>query len=256
MWKTILNVVLIIGVVILIGFTFKQCSDNNDLEAELSTKDSVIQYDSLRYSKLAREYKSKEEAMVDLKTENQELYTIIEEGNEQLRYYSNVVLKLKNRIIHRITDSVRFVLVEDTIRVPLGQDSVGFDEENSLVRVHGFTFLYPNKGYLMNIEGKPFRLDVVVTEKNGLFKGYLDTNNPDLELIDMKVRVLREERDKSFWSNFGGMVGISITTRNSFLDAGISFKKFGIRGILGYDYQNLQIDKNNGFFGGGIYMNF
>ena len=177
MTKNILIGVLIVGIIILGWFTFKQWQEKKDLTSELSTKDSIIQLDRERYSKLGEEYKSKEQALADLKTENQELHKYIDEKNEQLRFYSNFYLKHKDSTYYRIIDSVRFVLIDSTIQVPLGQDSVGFNEENSIVKVSGFTFLYPSKGYLMNIEGKPFRLDVVVTEKNGLYKGYLDTVN-------------------------------------------------------------------------------
>ena len=251
MWKTILYIVLLIGIVILSVFLYKSCKNNDDLAYKISIKDSLIKIDSTKYSKIAEEYNNEKQANSDLRAKNKELSEYLQENKETIRYYSNLVLKLKNQTYYNIVDSVKFVIIGDTIRVPVGMDTVGFDEENSLVRVHGFTFLVPNKGYLMNIDGKPFPLDIVVTEdRDGIFTGYVDTKNPDLEVTDMTVRVLRQS--PGFWDNFGIFTSLNLTNQNTFIDLSFVKGRFGIRGIVGYNYMDYVIDKNNLQYGCGI----
>ena len=251
MWKTICIIVLIIGIAILLFTNYKSCNTNDDLAYKISMKDSLHKIDSTKYSKIAEEYKNSEQANSDLMAKNKELSEYIQERDETIRYYSSLVFKLQNQTYYRIIDSVEFSIINDTIRVPIGMDTVNFDEENSVVRVHGYTFLVPNKGYLLNIDGKPFPLDVVVTEdRDGIFTGYVDTKNPDLELTDMTVRVLRNS--PGFWDNFGIFTSFNLTNQNTFIDLSFVKGKFGIRGIVGYNYMDYVIDKNNLQYGGGI----
>lgn len=250
MKTTITIIVLIILLVAVSIFAIKGCNNQKDLQFKLATQDSLFKLDSVRYSQLAKEYSSLEEAKADLESKNKDLSEIIDNNEEEIRYYSNLILKVKNQIITRV-DTVKFVVVDSVLQVPLGQDTVNFSAENSLVRVDGVTQLFPTKGYWLNFQGKPFALDIVVTEdNNGLFKGYVDTKNSDLEVSKLNVKVLREP--KKFWDDVQILSGINFTTKNAFLNLGFMKSKLGINVIGGFDYQNYTIDKENLFYGGGI----
>jgi hypothetical protein len=200
--------------------------------------------------KLAEEYQSLEQAKTDLEKNNKSLSEIIDKNKEEIRYYSNLILQVKTKVIERV-DTVKFVVRDSNLQVPIGKDIVEFEGENSVVKVFGNTYLYPYKGYKLNIEGKPFSLDVVVTkDKNDIYTGYADTHNSDLEIKDLNVRFIKEP--KKFWDDFAIISGLNFTTKNVFMNLGFMKGKFGIQGIGGFDYQNHTIDKNNLFYGGGI----
>lgn len=248
-WKLI---VLVVGILILSFLLFKQCKTNNDLKYKLSVQDSLVQLDSARYFKLFEEYESEKQAKHDLENRNKELFEIINKNNETIRYYSELVVKLKNQKYSRVDTTVKFVMKDSIIYVPYGDDVVYFDEENDIMRIHGKTFLYPQKGYLLNVDGKPVNVEVVVTEKKGMLTGYIDTGTPDLELTDATFRFLREP--KSFWSDVDLIGSINATTKNTFIDLGVTKGNFGVKGIVGYDFQNYRLNKNDIFYGFGIIL--
>ena len=247
------SIIILILTILLIGVcivSIKQCNDNKDLKFKISSQDSLIQLDSFRYSQVAYEYSSLEQAKNDLELRNKELSKIIDNNKEEIRYYTNLVLRVRDKYITRV-DTVRFTVIDSVLQVPLGQDTIHFEGENSLVRVDGETYLYPTKGYWMNLQGKPFDLDVVVTEDdNDIFTGYVDTKNSDLELIKMNVKVLR--KPETFWTDAFLLSGLNFTTKNTFVNLGFGKGQFGVNLIGGYDYQDYTIDKNNLFYGGGL----
>jgi len=238
---------LLIGVSI---FAFKQYNKVKDLKYRITTQDSLFKLDSIRYSQTAQEYQSLEQSKLDLEIRNKELSDIINNNKEEIRYYSNLVFKIRDKIITRV-DTVRFTVIDSVLQVPLGQDTIHFEGENSLVRVDGETYLYPTKGYWLNLQGKPFDMDVVVTENdNDIFTGYVDAKNSDLELIKMNIKVLR--KPETFWNDVFVISGMNFTTKNVFANLGFGKGKFGLNLVGGYDYQDYTIDKNNLFYGGGI----
>jgi hypothetical protein len=247
------TIVIIILSILLVGvsiFAIKGCNDKKDLQFKITTQDSLFKLDSIRYSQLAKEYTSLEEANLDLKTKNEDLYNIIDENDEEIRYYTNLVLKVKNQITTRV-DTVKFTVIDSILQVPLGQDTIGFNTENGIFKVEGVTHLFPTKGYWLNMQGKPFELDIVVTkDENGIFKGYVDTKNEDLEVSKLNVKVLQEP--KKFWDDVQILAGANFTNKNTFLNLGFMKSKLGINLIGGFDYQNYTIDKDNLFYGGGL----
>lgn len=248
-WGWLLVIILILGFVVYQQFELKEKYELLDYS------DSLHKIDSVRYEKIALEFKTQEQINNDLKKSNINLSELLDKANEEVRLTSQLVLKYKNQYFSRRDTIPVFQVISDTIRVPVGQDTVGFDAENSLFKVKGQTNLYPYKGYWVNIEGKPFSIDFVVSEdRNGIFKTYIDTKNPDLELIDVRTRFIKEGSTLGFWENFSGFAGTSVTNKDASIDLNILYKKVGIRGVVGYDYQSYTIDKNNLKYGGGLVL--
>lgn len=213
-------------------------------------KDSVITLNETQYKTLSEEYINEKNAKADLERYNKVLASEIEKANEIIKNYSQLVLAIKTQH-YTYRDTVTFFeVVSDTIRVPIGKDSVRINLENSLYRVYGTTFLYPKKGYDIDFFGKNVTLDVVVTEDdNGIYNSYVDLNNPDLQLIKFKTRFLKSQ--PSFWSGFRSQVGLNFTNKNAFLDAGVSYGKWGVKGIIGMDYQQVT-NQQQLIYGGGL----
>lgn len=246
-WGWLLVIALILGFVVYQQFELKKKYELLDYA------DSLHKIDSVRYEKIALEFKTQEQINNDLKKSNINLSELLDKAKEEVRITSQLVLKYKNQYF-TYKDTVQvFHVVNDTINVPVGQDTVGFIAENTLFRVVGQTNLYPYKSYWVNIEGKRFQIDFVVAEdRNGIFKTYIDTKNPDLELLDVRTRFIKEVNTLGFWGNLSGLVGTSITNKDASLDLNILYKKVGVRGVIGYDYQDYTIDKNNLKYGGGL----
>lgn len=233
------------------GFFYfqKQLYEKN---SQIYVRDSLIQDDSVRFHQLAEQYTTEKQARLDLEKQNKELAKLIEDANLQIRSFSQLLLKIKSQTFTHIdTIHIPFTLSGDTILVPIGQDSVQFAGENDIVKIGGSTFLYPRKGYIVTLEGKPFPLDIVVAEdRNGAFFAYVDTHSPDLELSKITTRVLPYQ--KSFWENVGFLGGIELTTRNSSLKLGAGYKDWYGYVTGGYDYKDLNIDKTNLYYGIGV----
>lgn len=229
-WSQIVLIVIIVGIII---YSSINISGKN---GQIYYQDSLKQIDSMRYSQVALEYKTEKQANEDLKRENKALYDIVNQNKEQIRSLSQLVLKLETKTYTRIdTISVPFLVHGDTVQVPLGQDSVKFAEENSIIKVYGSTFLYPHKGYTLTLEGKEFPIDLLVTEgKDGEFHSYVDTHNPDLKLMKLNTKVLRYQ--KGFWDKVNFLLGANILKSNLTLVpqifGGISYNQFGVSGIL------------------------
>lgn len=228
------------------------------LQMQLHEKNSIIYYkDSIqvlgdnKYKTLAEQYQNEKDAKADLLRYNKELLAEIEKAKETINSYTQIVIKLKKQQYTYVDTTKVFNVINDTIRVPIGQDSVGINIENSLYKVIGSTFLYPHKGYDINFEGKEMTLDVVVTEDiNGIMHSYVDVNNSDLELIKFNTRFLKQT--PSFWSGFRSQIGANLTNKNIFLDVGVSYGHWGVKGIVGFDYQQQVINQQQLMYGGGI----
>lgn len=250
------SIILFVVIIILSIWIFSLKKDLNDRENLIYVTDTITVIDSTRYSTLMAEYQNLQSAFADLERKNKSLYNIIKDNEEEISSYISIVLKLKEQIKEHITDTV-FVVNNDTILVPIGDDKVYINEETGIVKVTGYTYLHPKKGYIIKIEGKDIILDVVITEDaNGVYKAYIDTQNPELELIKFVPRFVgKDKTDDSFWDNIGGMVGMNMTNQNLFLDAGITYHGTGLKAIFGYQYDNINNSKGK-FYGMGMFINF
>ena len=247
------NGIWLIIVAVLLGFTIYQQFELKEKYSLLDYKDSLIKIDSMRYSKLALEFEDQKRIDEYLQKTNKSLSDLLDKAKEEVRVVSGLLLKLKTQHFTGKDTVHVFNVIHDTIQVPIGQDTVGFDAENSLFKVTGQTSLYPYKSYWLNFEGKPFSIDFVISEdRNGIFKTYIDTKNPDLELIDVNTRFIKEKNTLGFWGNLTGVGDICFTNKDVTTGLGILYKKIGIKGIIGYDYQDYTIAKNNLKYGGGI----
>lgn len=227
------------------------------LQVKLKEKDSIIYYkDSLivvgenKWKSLAEEYINQTQINADLRKNNAELGDLLEKEKVTAVQYQQLYFKLKNQTFVHVDTTVVFNTVHDTLQVPVGQDVVPFDEQNSIVHVYGKTQLYPKKGYTLTIDGKEFQVDVVIAEDaNGVKFAYVDTKNPDLELMKVNTRFLKEE-DVSFTSKLYGITSVNFGSKKGFLDLGVGYKKWGLKGYIGYDDYNFK--KENQFYGLGI----
>lgn len=243
--------VFLLLIVIAISFIIYQQFELHQKKSIIYYQDSIMVIDSTKYSVLAQEYQNEKDAIADLERYAKGLAEVIDSKNEKIRTYEQVIIKLKNQVYTYIDTVEVFQVINDTILVPIGDDMVNIDIENSLYKVNGTTYLYPRKGYTIYFEGKPITLDIVIAEdKNGVYNSYIETNNPDLELVDFKTRFLKEP--KSFWSELYGITSLGVTNKNVLFDLGIGYNKFGIKGIVGFDYQEYSISKNNVIYGLGL----
>jgi len=251
-----LSIILFVVIVILSIWIFSLKKDLNDRENLIYVTDTITVIDSTRYSTLMAEYQNLQSAFADLERKNKSLYNIIKDNEEEISSYISIVLKLKEQIKEHITDTV-FIVKNDTLLVPIGDDKVYINEESGIVKISGYTYLYPKKGYVVTIEGKEINLDIVITQdKNGVYKAYIDTQNPELELIKFVPRFVgKDKTDDSFWKNIGGIVGMNMTNQNLFIDAGITYRGTGLKAIFGYQYDNIDNSKGK-FYGMGMFINF
>ena len=243
--------VFLLILVIAIGFIVYQQIQLHEKNSIIYYQDSVIQLDSTKYKTLAQEYQNEKDARADVERYAKGLLEVIDYNKEQIRTYERIILKLKQQQYTHKDTSIVFQVVNDTIKVHVGDDRVPVNIENSLYKIFGETYLYPEKGYTINFEGKEIVLDVVISEdKNGVYQSYIETNNPDLQLIDFKTRFLKPQ--DSFWKGFYSQTSLSLTNKNVLFDIGIGYNRFGIKGIIGADYQDYTISKNNVIYGAGI----
>lgn len=247
-WLIVVGLLLTISIYI----NIKQQLHIREKDNQIYVTDSLRKIDSTKYCNIAIEYQNSKQANNDLKRQNEGLLEEIQKGKEQITTLTNLVLKIKNQQFTHYDTVTVFKVKDSIIQVPIGDDIVKFDEKNDIMRVYGETSLYPKKGYKMNFEGIPFSVDLVLTEdENGVFKSYLDTKTKDLEAVKINTRVLRYN-DVSFWKDFSSIVGLNLTTKNTFIDFGLLYKKVGLKVIGGYDYQNYTIEKGNLYYGAGF----
>lgn len=238
-------------VVILSGVIIYQQVKLHKKNSIIYYQDSIIALNSEQYKTLAEQYQNEKNAIADLERYNKQLADELDKANETIRNYTQIIIKLKNQTYTYKDTITVFNVINDTIRVPLGKDSVFINIGNSLYDIKGVTYLYPKKGYDVLFTGKPITLDIVVSEDaNGIYNSYIDVNNPDLELIKFQTRFLKEE--PTFWEQVSGQVSLGLTNKNVLFDLGIAYKKWGVKGIIGLDYQSYTIQKDNFIFGGGI----
>ena len=244
-------IAIIVGLIIYAIVLNTQLSKKNSI---IYHKDSIIQLDSTKYMTLAQEYESLQQAVADLKQSNLNFWKMIEERNEEIKVLTNIKIGLEKKIFTHIDTTKIFQTINDTIRVPAGEDSV-IIRENYLdfITVTGYTVLTPHKKSELEFNALPIEIDFVLTEDdNGIYSAYIDLKNPKLSLLDFKTKVYMRPQEESFWSNISGMFGAFFTPDNGFLLAGLSYKHTG----YGLIYQRRWNDFDKHIFGGGFYIKF
>lgn len=247
-WPLFILGILLLGSLV---YNFIQNNEISEKNAKIYFQDSLLVLDSTKYKQVVEELQSEKQATNYLKTQNQGLADLVKEAKEEIKAITQIALKFKNQSVIRIdTTQPKFIVLRDTIQVPIGKDSVDIDENYAdVVQIKGKTWLHPNKGYKLDFESKPINLDLVLTQdKNGIWQYYVDTHNPQLEVFKIKAKILTKEAENNFWSDIHGIVSGNFTNHNSFIDLGFSYKKIGIKGIVGYTYQQI----NDVFYGGGV----
>lgn len=259
---------LIIGILVLGYFLYKIISLSREVD-EKNTRmyklDSLHHIDSTTSSQLVEDLKTEKQIKQAAQEQNKKLFDEIDQSKETIKILSQTVIQLQSKHVSgSYTDTIYNIqYVSDTsgnyLKVPIGGDTVKFFlDYGKLLSIDGKTWLYPNKNYEVNVNGKQITLDIIFTEdNNGVYTGYIDTNDPILSTIKFTTKINRDPTSsQSFWSKFGLTTGIALTTRNSFLHLGPSFSGYGIEGILGFDYSNLSISKSNVFYGIGFFKNW
>lgn len=241
------------GIFLLISLAYLYFQHNQleEKNARIYFQDSLIALDSSRYKQVAEELQSSKQAITYLEHQNKELAGYVKDAKEEIKAITQIALRFKNQSVIKIdTTQPKFIVIKDTIQVPKGKDSVDIDEDYAgVVNVKGKTWLYPYKGYKLDFEGKEISIDLVLTQdNNGIWQYYVDTKNPNLEVLKIKAKILAKEQESSFINDIHGIVSGNFTNHNSFIDLGFSYKRVGIKGIVGYTYKSI----GDIFYGGGI----
>ncbi len=227
----------------------------NEKNHKIYYQDSIHRIDSTKYMVITELYKSIEQAHGDLKKENAALLDTIENRDEEIRMYTNFVIDFKKKTFIRVDTTYKFLVKNDTIYVPIGNDTVHIKENFiDLIEVTGYTVLNPyKKSELEFSQPKPLEFDIVLTEdENGVYSTYIDLKNPNLAVLDFKSRLIIQERAERFWDRIGGMTGVFLTNEFGFVTAGISYRHIGIGGLYGKYYDDLKSD----IIGAGVFINF
>lgn len=248
-WPYILIGILVIGIGYYIYTLKKEINAKNN---RIYVQDSLIKVGDNEYKKLTEEYRLQEQIDNDLKKRNDSLYSVINKKQENIVYLNSIILKLKNQSYTKIDTVTKFIIKDSIIYVPIGDDIVTIEEENSLFKINAQTFLYPQKGYILNLEGKPFTVDLVLTEDdNGVFQTYVGTQNSDIELINFNPKVFKKDNTKEF-RKFSAFLGGTYTTNNGFLNLDVMYNRIGLRGAVGFDYKKYTPDEEKLFWGIGL----
>jgi hypothetical protein len=249
-WYIIAAVIIALGIWIVV-LNIRLSEKNH----KIYYQDSIHHIDSTKWMVLTELYKSIKQAHSDLKRENAALLDTIENRNEEIRMFTNFVIGFKKKIYIRVDTTTKFEVRNDTIYVPIGDDTV-YIKENfiDLIEVEGYTVLNPyKKSELEFSQPKPLEFDIVITEdENGVYNTYLDLKNPNLSVLKFKSRLILQERAEKFWDRIGGMTGMFFTNEFGFVTAGISYRHIGIGGLYGKYYDDL---KSN-IIGAGVFINF
>lgn len=238
----------------------------DERDSRLYKLDSLRVIDSTKYAQAVEDVRTEKQIRYQLEVQNKNLADNEEIKNNTIRLLNQTVLQLKSVQYTKTYVDTQYipVLVADSsgdyIKVPVGGDTVMFAEDyGRFLSIQGKTWLYPAKNYVIDLTGKQITLDIVMTEDdNGIWNSFIDVNDPILSVIKFNTKINRVDHTKSFWSNLSGMVGANLTNKSAFIDAGLSYSKIGVKGILGFIYSNYNtlLDKGNLMYGGGIYFNF
>lgn len=243
MSETIKNIITGLVVILLIGSITYNIVQHQEIKKKDKIQydlDSLQKYDSVRYSQLALNYRTIEQAKNDLESKNASLYDIISKQNENIDSYVRTILKLKDQVIIKHDTVTHFIVKDSIIQVPIGDDKVSIHEGNDLFDIVGTTYLYPVKGYDLSIKGKPFGIDLVITEDiNGIYKSYIDTKTTDLQLLSINTKVIRET--PSFWKQLSLLGSLYLGNNTTTLGANVMYKKIGVGSLMTYDYNQKEI---------------
>ena len=248
-WPYVLIGIIIIGIGYYIYTLKKEILEKNN---RIYVQDSLIKLGDNEYKKLTEEYRLQEQIKNDLKKRNDSLYSVVNLKQEDIVYLNSIILKLKNQKYTKIDTVTKFIIKDSIIYVPLGDDIVTIKEENSLFKIDAQTFLYPQKGYILNLEGKPFTIDLVLTEsKDGAYTTYIGTQNSDLELINFNAKVYKNDNsDKNY--KFETLIGATYTINNISVNLDLLYNRIGLRGALGVDTKSYTLAEDKLFWGLGI----
>lgn len=210
---------IVLATLLLVGgafFVFEKYSNSkkrrelNNLIAGLT---DVVQETETAYSRRAVETDN-------LRLENEELRTKINDRDEEAVVLTETVIRWKNKYIKAKNTKETVVDKEDRIVViePQCEDcfaavrfKVDFDETQDPLRVHGFTLTNPSEAEI-NIEWiRDLKLSLILTkDDDDLFRVYLDTNDSDVETSDLKLSVDPSILDRSWYEKIGvdGAIGI------------------------------------------------
>lgn len=177
---------------------------------------------------------------------NKELAKNIKKRDEQIVALNTVVLKLKSQTFD-INNAQESTVVGNDKDPSSVRSKVVFDQTKEALRVHGYTLTNPAYASV-NVEYiKDLNLTLVlVKDKEGHFKTYLDSQNSDVVPVDLKLSVDPSVFDRKWYEKINLLSSVAA---GKGLLVGVS---------LGYDVKsNLSIfGSYYGIYDGASYMNF
>ncbi len=249
------GILLLLGVFLLASVIYNivQKYEIADKNAKIYSQDSLIKLDSTKYKQVTEELQNEQQAKAYLIQINKDLAAQIEKAKEDIKEITQLVLKVKSQTFTYIDTNHVLISVNDTVKVKVGEDSVDINANyGDVAQIKGKTWLYPYKGYKLDVEGKPINVDIVLTEdENGVYNTYVDTHNANLELLKINPKVLANNNKPGFFDNIHLLTGLDVTTQNIGINLGLSFSKLGIKGIVGHTF-NSNITQPL-YYGAGVY---
>ena len=196
----------------------------------------LIEADSLR-QETATIYSMATHENVRLAEKNKELSDLAEKQGGELRQYVRIVGEYERILIEG--EAIEEAFIDSTGK---NKVRVVFHGEDKGVRVIGWTEA-PPPFFRLSVFRPPVILDVlVVQEKNGLWKTYVDTNDPYLKLTDVKT----ETRPfKKPWYRQFYLYGETGFVPNVGMVAGIGggYKSWGLSMIFIQEHYGLVIQR-------------
>lgn len=196
-----------------------------DAQNELARNSKIIQENSNTWSRLAQQ---KDDAINDLRADNERLAKIVEERGEEIYALSSAIVKFK---------SIKFIIKEgdanQSEETP-GRLRVDFKQVQDPVSVSGYTLTNPAHAELEVGFTRPLKLKTVTTQRpDGSWNTYVSGDWPNLEIeqIESVVNPLLKEK-KSLGDRLIFGVGVGPT---------VSFDGLMFQTHVLYDFDVLSI---------------